>query len=140
MADERFGMAGAPLLPTALLVDDEAAVRAYASMVLRRGGFEVVEAEDGLDALSLIKAMGGAVSVLVTDIKMPRMSGIELADAVMVEFPEIPVVFISGAHFEDLLPDPDGRVAFLPKPFGPEAMLETVRGLVNGMARAHGSI
>jgi CheY-like chemotaxis protein len=70
----------------ALLVDDEQPVRAYLAAVLREGGFQVLEAEDGSDALSIIQQMHGILDVLVTDIRMPRMTGIELVGAVKIDF------------------------------------------------------
>lgn len=103
---------------TALLVDDEKALRAYLATILEHDGFQILEAADGMDALALLRRIGGAVDVLVTDVNMPRMTGIELVNAVKTEFPAIPVVIMSG------LCPPDGlrSMVFLPKPFTPQAM------------------
>jgi two-component system cell cycle sensor histidine kinase/response regulator CckA len=124
---------------TALLVDDEPGVRTYVSNVLQCDGFHVVEAADGIDALSRIRELRGAVDILVTDIRMPGMTGTELVGAVRTEFPEIPVVFISGEQLRDTLHNPDGRVLFLRKPFGPKAMLEAVRSLFVDPVSTRGS-
>jgi two-component system, cell cycle sensor histidine kinase and response regulator CckA len=122
-----------------LLVDDERSLRAYASEVLCREGFEVVEAADGADALAIVQRMHGAVNVLLTDIKMPRMTGIELVTIVRTDFPGIPVVYISGEALRDGLHNPCARVAFLQKPFGPQALLDAVRTVtVPAAAANHG--
>jgi NarL family two-component system response regulator LiaR len=120
----------------ALLVDDERCLRAYASEVLCREGFEVVEAADGDDALRIVQSMHGTVNVLVTDIKMPHMTGIELVKAVRTDFPGIPVVYTSGEALRDGLHNPRARVAFVQKPFGPQALLDAVRTVTAPAAAA----
>jgi two-component system cell cycle sensor histidine kinase/response regulator CckA len=77
-------------------------------------------------ALSMIQQMQGAVDVLVTDIKMPRMTGTELVMWVKAEFPSVPVVYISGESAQQSLHDPRARVLFVQKPFGPQAILDAV--------------
>jgi CheY-like chemotaxis protein len=139
MPDEAVDVAESPLVPTALLVDDDAGVRTYVSNVLRREGFSVVLAGDGIDALAQVKAMRGAVDVLVTDNRMPRMTGIELVATIKTEFPHIPVVFISGEPLRDTLHYPNGRFVFLQKPFGPKAMLEAVRSVSKPISSASGN-
>lgn len=111
----------------ALLVDDEQLVRDYVSTVLRQEGFKVLEAADGTDALSIVQGMRGTVDVLVTDVRMPRMTGIELVRSVKTDFPALPVIYISAEAFCDGLHDPCGHVLFLQKPFGPQAIRDAVR-------------
>lgn len=125
---------------TAVLADDEAAVRAFVSAVLRRGGFDVLEAPDGMDALALIKKMRGRVDILVTDIKMPRMTGTELVSVVRLEFPHIPVVFMSGEKMPEALHDPRVPIAFVPKPFAPQAMLSAVQSVSPPVSCAGGAV
>jgi two-component system cell cycle sensor histidine kinase/response regulator CckA len=115
---------------TVLLVDDEESVRLYITTVLRREGFQVLEAADGVDAFALLREIRGAVDVLVTDIRMPRMSGTELVEAIKVDFPGIPVVYISGDHSRQDVPNGHRRVAFLQKPFAPQAIVDAIRGVV----------
>jgi two-component system cell cycle sensor histidine kinase/response regulator CckA len=112
-----------------LLVDDELPVRTFIAKVLRREGFEILEAGDGQDALGVLQQMSGDVDVLVTDVNMPRMTGIELVEKVKTEFPGVPVVYISGEHLEDRLHNPSRRVVFLRKPFRPQAMLDAIRAV-----------
>ncbi len=112
-----------------LLVDDELPVRTFIAKALQREGFEILEAGDGQDALGVLQQMGGDVDVLVTDIKMPRMTGIELVEKVKTEFPGVPVVYISGEHLKEQLHNPSKRVVFLQKPFRPQAMLDAIRAV-----------
>jgi CheY-like chemotaxis protein len=124
---------------TVLLVDDEAWVRAYVKTVLQREGIQVLEAVDGADALALLQKLGGAVDVLLTDVRMPRMTGTELVKAIKTDFPNIPVVYISGEPLKQELHDPLHGVVFLQKPFVPRTVIETVRGIILEPASARGS-
>jgi two-component system cell cycle sensor histidine kinase/response regulator CckA len=121
---------------TALLVDDEKAIRDYVAMILKQEGFRIFEADDGMDALALLRTIRGMVDVLVTDVSMPRMTGIELANAVTMEFPAIPVIYVSGLGFglRDELHNPRRRTAFVRKPFTPKVMRDAVRQVIAGDA------
>jgi two-component system cell cycle sensor histidine kinase/response regulator CckA len=117
---------------TALLVDDEKALRAYVGMILEREGFRVLEAGDGMDALALLRCLGGMVDVLITDVSMPRMSGIELVTTARMEFPKIPVIYVSGTLPQDGLHNPRSGMVFLQKPFPPQAIRDAVRAVTAG--------
>ena len=111
-----------------LLVDDEGAVRRFAGRVLEREGYSVWEARDGAEALDLLRQGGVSFEVVVSDIVMPRLNGVELMRALATSHPELPVILMSGyatAALSDL-----GIVApcsILPKPFTPERLVEEVR-------------
>jgi two-component system OmpR family response regulator len=77
-------------------VDDETPVRRLIKILLVRQGFEVVEAEDGLSALSTLQERKGDLSLIVSDVRMPRLDGIALCQQVKEDFPHIPVLLISG--------------------------------------------
>jgi two-component system cell cycle sensor histidine kinase/response regulator CckA len=79
-----------------LLVDDESSTRTFVKCILQSEGLEVLEAGEGVDALALLRCLGRPVDLLVTDIKMPRMMGTDLARVVRTDYPTIPVVYISG--------------------------------------------
>ena len=110
-----------------LVVDDEPAVRAVAARILRRGGYPVLEAGGGEEALLLASAH--EIGLLLTDTLMPGMSGVALADRLRQRKPALPVVYMSGYGAEILgakgisVSDPD----FLAKPFTAEALLARVR-------------
>jgi CheY-like chemotaxis protein len=116
---------------TVLVADDDPDVRAYASEVLQVGGFATLEAVDGLDALRIAETTRRPIEILVTDINMPGLDGLELARRVQALRPTTGVVYMSGAP-------PDVVAAwgqltgtiFLRKPFGPDVLLEGVRDVM----------
>ncbi len=111
-----------------LVVDDEGAVRRFAMRVLEREGYRVLEAADGAEALELLKERGISVEVVVSDIVMPRLNGVELVQALSVAHPGLPVILMSGyapaALAEMGISSP---CAVIPKPFPAERLLEEVR-------------
>jgi CheY-like chemotaxis protein len=110
-----------------LVADDESAVRRFAVRVLERAGYIVAEARDGVEALELIK-QGGVFGVLVSDIVMPRLNGVELMQSLSVSHPDLPVILMSGyatgALAELGIAAP---CAILVKPFPSERLIEEVR-------------
>jgi CheY-like chemotaxis protein len=111
----------------ALVVDDDAAVRLYVRAVLLQLDFETLEAADGMEALELLRGRDGAVDVLVTDVQMPKMSGLELAEAVRAEFRAVPLVVMSGSSGAASLGQP---IEFIQKPFLPNTLLASVDKVV----------
>ena len=107
-----------------LFVDDEPEVLRLAVSELERRGYSVIGAANSSQALSAVNARGGDIDLLVTDVVMPGMSGIELADAVTKRFSNIPVLFVSG-HLDEQVADrhplPQGA-QLLPKPFTPDEL------------------
>ena len=80
---------------TVLLVDDDPSTRDVLQMQLEEAGFEARQAEDGIDGLA--KLRDGLPGVIISDIQMPRMSGIEFVSVVRLRFPSIPVIILSGS-------------------------------------------
>src|SRR4051812_17093918 len=78
-----------------LVVDDEEAVRRFAGRVLQREGYAVSEVKDGVEAVEVMQS-GTPVDVVVSDIVMPRMNGVELMQALSASHPEIPIILMSG--------------------------------------------
>ena len=111
-----------------LVVDDEAAVRRFAARVLEREAYVVIEASDGMEALDLIRQGSISIEVVVSDIVMPRLNGVELMQALFTSHPDLPVILVSGyatgALAEMGIAAP---CAILPKPFPAERLLEEVR-------------
>src|SRR4051795_8581300 len=81
---------------TILIVEDEEPVRSLLKVMLTEEGFEVVEAKDGTVALNELWKRRGNVAMLVTDIDMGRMGGIELAESARSHYPALPILFVSG--------------------------------------------
>jgi CheY-like chemotaxis protein len=102
-----------------LLVEDDSAMRQFVKTVLRRLGHQVVDAADGVQALEVLEAKTGfKPDMLVTDVVMPRMGGVELAKKLRASFPELRVLFISGYADQRSSTDQfEADSAFLKKPF-----------------------
>ncbi len=114
-----------------LLTDDDPQIRSFVEATLRMRKYLVDQANDGVDALEVLRARSGAVDLLITDIKMPRMDGLTLARAVAEMFPAMPVLFISG--WCDTLDGPEWQkpeYAFLRKPFLPKALVNSIEQLL----------
>jgi len=115
---------------TILLVEDDPALREMAAILLRRLGYTVLTAANGLEALSLKQERGtGHIDLLFTDVVMPHMSGKELADRVQALYPQTKILFTSAytenaiIHQGVLKPG----VALLQKPFTPSALAQKIR-------------
>jgi two-component system cell cycle sensor histidine kinase/response regulator CckA len=114
----------------ALVVDDEELVCRYTARVLTDAGIRVLEVHDGQEALILLEHLGStAVGLVVSDIAMPRMGGVELARAIGQRWPAIPVLLVSGQSGSSR----DYPGAFLGKPFTPEALIASVEELLGSL-------
>ena len=111
----------------ALVVDDEPSVRNFIIAVLQDDGFWTLEAENGVHALELIRKLGAAVDLLVSDIRMPRMDGITLACSVRAEFPAIPLILVSGYAEIEEAKLPNSGFEFVQLPFHPVTLLSAVK-------------
>jgi two-component system cell cycle sensor histidine kinase/response regulator CckA len=112
-----------------LLVEDEPAVRSLAERVLMRQGYRVLAAGSGVEALELVNGTHGQIDLLVTDVVMPEMGGVELARHLLALRPDLRILFISG-YAADAVPRTDGagrQLYFLEKPFSPARFAEYVR-------------
>ena len=114
--------------PRVLVVEDEPQVRAIAARTLSNAGFEVQQAPNGAAALKLIDAEK-RFDVIVTDVLMPELNGVELARAVRAKTPDMELVFMSGypEALQGVSPDELVGYAFLAKPFAPQQLVEIVR-------------
>lgn len=117
--------------PRILLAEDEPALRRLLARLLRLSGFDVIEAADGLEALQLVSSQGRAPDLLISDVVMPRMGGLELAVELRLLHPRLPVLFISGYTDNLFLESEELRhgTDFLAKPFPPHALIDKVRGI-----------
>lgn len=116
---------------TILVVDDEKTLRSVLRRALSRAGYQVLVAENGQRALALFGAHAD-IDLLITDVMMPDMSGIELSRQLRLARPGLRVLFISGFTFEETVPSNDLQpgTAFLPKPFETSALTEKVTALL----------
>jgi signal transduction histidine kinase/CheY-like chemotaxis protein len=123
---------------TILVVEDETGVRELASEFLKAGGYTVLEASDGEEAMKLASNYSQKIHILLTDMVMPRMSGTDLAEKLWIARPDLRVVFMTGyAEF------PTNKTAnlmnnaeVLQKPFSRLDLLEKMR-LAMSAFRSH---
>jgi DNA-binding NtrC family response regulator len=113
---------------TVLVVDDDPTVRALTTRILSESGFGIREAPDGQVALEVIQASGDLVHLVLSDIVMPRLNGVELLQILSVSHPELPIILMSGYQPADLhaqfIAAPCGVLA---KPFEAESLIAEVR-------------
>lgn len=119
---------------TVLLVDDDEAVRAATSAMLRRLGYLVHEAVGAGDAIVLAEQLGTSIKLVVTDIAMPHMDGRQLVQRLAPMLPNLRVLYISGhasgIHIDDALGQTPA-LGYLPKPFLPHELGYAVRTLLD---------
>jgi two-component system cell cycle sensor histidine kinase/response regulator CckA len=118
--------------PVVMVVDDDAMVRGICRQFLEIAGFQVLEAEDGNRAKAIFPPDG--VSLLVSDVVMPGMSGPALANDLLSHHPEMKVLYVSGTSPDDEVLKRHVRdlgCGFLAKPFAPTELLARVRQLLN---------
>jgi PAS domain S-box-containing protein len=121
---------------TILLVEDERQVRDVVNTVLRRQGYQVLEATDGAEALRMAEGHTAPINLLITDVVMPQLSGPDLARRLLQARPQLRVLYMSGYTGSALLP-PDVQAkgtAFLQKPFTSEVLLRQVRAVLDRRA------
>jgi DNA-binding response OmpR family regulator len=114
--------------PVVLLVEDDADLRELTMLMLRRRGFAVLVANDSPSALMVSRTFGGEIHVLLTDLRLPGVSGRELSRAVSALFPAIETVYVSGLAEEDAVRE--GLVkphsTFIVKPYSAEDLIARI--------------
>jgi len=118
-----------------LLVEDDDDNRELMAEVLESSGYEVLSAASGQDGLK--KLSEHTVDVVVTDVGMPGMGGLEMARAAKAIAPEVPVIVVTGWAERDDIARARGRDvdAVLIKPVDPDALTQTVRDVAQGRGR-----
>ncbi len=118
---------------TILLVDDQADVRAAAFHALRRFGYHVLEAANPGEALLICEQHRQAIHLLLTDLVMPRMGGVELAARLTALRPTMKVLYVSGYTDNAVLHHGilESGLPFVQKPFVPETLAQRVRQVLD---------
>jgi signal transduction histidine kinase len=112
---------------TALVVEDEAALREVIRRMLERHSYSVLVAADGPSAIALSREHDGDIHFLLTDVVMPRMQGTELADAILAERPDIVVIYMTGYARDAFGGSGTRPTALIEKPFREEDLLAVLR-------------
>jgi PAS domain S-box-containing protein len=120
---------------TILLVEDNPSVRQLTSRLLRAKGYDVLAAKSGKEALALADKHPGTISLLLTDVVMPQLSGQDLAKQLLRKRPHLKILFMSGyagiAPGDQAVTDPD--TAFIQKPFNADQLARRVRDVLDGV-------
>jgi two-component system chemotaxis response regulator CheY len=113
---------------TILTVDDSASMRQMVSFTLKRAGYTVVEAADGVEALNYART--SAVDLVLTDVNMPNMDGISLVRELrqLEAYKFVPMLMLTTESGQDkkMLGKAAGATGWLVKPFNPEKLLATI--------------
>ena len=103
--------------PTILVVDDDVTIRGMISKILSRNGYQVILASDGFEALNLLEQE--QIKIVITDMKMPEMDGMELIELISKNYPDIKIIVITA--FDDIYTIKDaiikGADEYITKPF-----------------------
>ena len=112
-----------------LLADDELVVRSLAQSILTRAGYRVLNAVDGEHALEVSRGYSGPIDILLTDVKMPKMEGMELSAHMLKERPGIKILFMSGKESGELMVH-GRKMEFLRKPFLAKELSEKINSML----------
>lgn len=111
-----------------LIVDDDDAVRAFVSIATQRLGYQVLNASDGVDALKQLENNPDQIGLILTDVNMPKMDGLELVKA-LKKRPTSPAIAVMSGRLDPTVRialQAEGVTAFLNKPFSTEALKTTL--------------
>lgn len=125
-ADEQEAGKGAGLVRKVLVVDDEADLAELAEALLRSRGLKVVVANSAIEALQIL-AQDAGIDAVFSDVMMPGMNGLQLADAVSELFPHIKIVLTSGYTVPSLLEERERRYLFTTKPYKLDTLMHLLR-------------
>jgi len=123
------GVTAARGTETILLVEDEEALRELVGQFLRKNGYTVLEAKNGVEGLLIAERQSGSIHLLMTDVVMPKMGGWELAKRLVVQRPGLKVVYMSGYSEYTATPrqNEEWRETFVQKPFTMAVLARKVR-------------
>ncbi len=124
---------------TIVVVEDNDAVREVTARVLLRGGYAVLEAAAPSEAIEIFRTFPYPIHLVLTDMVMPKMSGIELVNRLRQMRPEVALLFMSGYLCDPVVRTGQARpVSVLAKPFRADGLLRAVREALDpGVGRSH---
>jgi two-component system cell cycle sensor histidine kinase/response regulator CckA len=117
---------------TILVVEDDVDICALVRMFLENAGYRVITADDGEEGLRVYKRHQPSIALLLTDVRMPKMNGVDLADRVLQLDSHLPVLFMSGSA-----PQAKLRFGCLAKPFKSAELVGRVAQVLHGAENAH---
>ena len=123
----------APGTETVLVVEDEEMVRLLALTILTAKGYKVLEASGGIQAISIAESCRTTIDLLITDVVMPELSGLEVVQHIAKLHPETKVLYMTGYTDSDLseIGLQRSAVSLLTKPFTPRSLLKAAREVLD---------
>jgi CheY-like chemotaxis protein len=112
---------------TILLVEDESTARSAMSEFMENLGYEVLQAANGQDALAIYAERGREIKIVITDLIMPQLNGVEMAQDIWKDRPSLPVIFVSAYGDEDVRTKLPVDSLFFQKPFRLEQVAKAMR-------------
>jgi two-component system, cell cycle sensor histidine kinase and response regulator CckA len=126
--------------PVILLVEDESVVREVTRQVLEHAGYQVLESDGPREAMRLAEVYQGQIALLLSDVVMPGMSGIDLARRIQKTQPWLATVFMSGYANPKVMQESEPHSGYIQKPFTVDALLAGVaEALARGSAVGQGA-
>jgi two-component system cell cycle sensor histidine kinase/response regulator CckA len=135
--DNEASVPDVPVIHTALVVDDASVVRRVAFRILSEGGYRVFEAASAVEALDVLAMVRGRVDVVLVDVVMPEVNGVDLVRLIREEWERPAILFMSAYPAEVLAREgmKDLRVQFLAKPFTRNELLTAVERAIHTHAQ-----
>lgn len=121
----------APIETVILIAEDDPAVRNLVTLMLTKEGYVVIGANDGQEALELFEKFTGTIHLLLTDIMMPRLNGLTLAEKIRLQRPDTKIIVMSTETVATIR-EKNVHDAFLRKPFVPPTLLKCVQRVLAG--------
>jgi two-component system chemotaxis response regulator CheY len=116
-----------------LIVDDSRTIRQQVSFTLTKGGYEVVEAEDGLQGIAKLKEGAGTIAMVISDVNMPNMDGLDMVEAISKDasINKVPIIMLTTEGNGDMInrAKQAGAKGWLVKPFEPDQLIAAVNKL-----------
>ena len=123
--------------PIILVADDEVLVRNLVTLLLQEQGYMVLSAADGQEGLELSRKYPGTIDLVITDVEMPRLNGMNLCAHLLEERPGIKSIVMSGSDMSEIVSQ-NINLQFLPKPFDGESLLARVRAILSSSSSVRG--
>ncbi|MEO6600878.1 MAG: response regulator [Polyangiaceae bacterium] len=120
---------------TILVVEDDERLRVLVRAILHKYGYLVLDARSAGDAFLLCEQHGASIDLLLTDVVMPQMSGVQMAERLLLVRPEMKVVYMSGYTNDAVVRHgvSEASIAFLQKPITPDALARKVRAMLDSV-------
>jgi two-component system, cell cycle sensor histidine kinase and response regulator CckA len=113
-----------------LVVDDEVALRALIARAFRERGYDVMEMNDGIGGLDAVRSASLPFDLVITNSRMPHLSGPQLAECLRQENPDLPIIHISGSHSNEKVRELPSGIPTLFKPFNIWDLVEEAEKLM----------